>query len=287
MTFQVFLLCCACFVESVKCSVLWAGKLIPLPQASPASIDCIENMEKPSRDTSRKHFTTMPRAGTDFRAHRKRAKGLWSGPEKGSGKLEKRAVFGLSCDRKGTFRKSLLQKGFLTQNRAQKGKRAIRARLVCLNWEVSWQLEKIAKPFMGKDRIGIIFQQKTKAFRKKPILFSYYSWHSNLMTYFLEWHDSRISRITGHILYLPWVSLKSFRSKRNLSWHSSVKGFTSAPCHAKTHLMYQLVPSPPMGVLSMAVYRGTWPTWNIQIYVTSQWFTSQSVWYDKGKHSRF
>ncbi len=32
-------------------------------------------------------------------------------------------------DRKGTLRKSLLQKGFLTQNRAQKGKRAIRARL--------------------------------------------------------------------------------------------------------------------------------------------------------------
>ena len=38
----------------------------------------------------------------------------------------KRCIF---CDRKGTFRKSLLQKGFLTQNRAQKGKRAIRARL--------------------------------------------------------------------------------------------------------------------------------------------------------------
>ena len=38
----------------------------------------------------------------------------------------KRCIF---CDRKGTFGKSLLQKGFLTQNRAQKGKRAIRARL--------------------------------------------------------------------------------------------------------------------------------------------------------------
>ncbi len=32
-------------------------------------------------------------------------------------------------DRKGTFRKSLLQKEFLTQTRAQKGKRAIRAPL--------------------------------------------------------------------------------------------------------------------------------------------------------------
>ncbi len=39
----------------------------------------------------------------------------------------KRCIF---CDRKGTLKKSLLQKGFLTQNRAQKGKRAIRARLV-------------------------------------------------------------------------------------------------------------------------------------------------------------
>ncbi len=38
----------------------------------------------------------------------------------------KRCIF---CDRKGTLRKSLLQKGFLTQNRAQKGKRAIRAHL--------------------------------------------------------------------------------------------------------------------------------------------------------------
>ncbi len=38
----------------------------------------------------------------------------------------KRCIF---YDRKGTFGKSLLQKGFLTQNRAQKGKTAIRARL--------------------------------------------------------------------------------------------------------------------------------------------------------------
>ena len=34
------------------------------------------------------------RAGTDFWAHQKRVKGLWSGPKKGSSKLEKRAIFG-------------------------------------------------------------------------------------------------------------------------------------------------------------------------------------------------
>ncbi len=43
-------------------------------------------------------------------------------------KRAKRCIF---CDRIGTFRKSLLQKGFLTQNGAKKGKRAIRARLAC------------------------------------------------------------------------------------------------------------------------------------------------------------
>ena len=35
---------------------------------------------------------------------------------------------GISCMDKGLFQKSLLQKGFLTPNRAQKGKRAIRPR---------------------------------------------------------------------------------------------------------------------------------------------------------------
>ena len=50
------------------------------------------------------HFGTLPaevnevewchRAGTDFRTHWKRAKGLWSGPKKGSDKLEKGLYFG-------------------------------------------------------------------------------------------------------------------------------------------------------------------------------------------------
>ena len=35
---------------------------------------------------------------------------------------------GISCMEKGLFQKPLLQKVFLTQNRAQKGKRAIRPR---------------------------------------------------------------------------------------------------------------------------------------------------------------
>ncbi len=39
-------------------------------------------------------------------------------------KPQNRAESGISCMEKGLFQKSLLQKGFLTQNRAQKGKRA-------------------------------------------------------------------------------------------------------------------------------------------------------------------
>ncbi len=41
-------------------------------------------------------------------------------------KPQNRAESCISCMEKGLFQKSLLQKGFLTQNRAQKGKRAIR-----------------------------------------------------------------------------------------------------------------------------------------------------------------
>ncbi len=43
-------------------------------------------------------------------------------------KPQNRAESGISCMGKGLFQKSLLQKGLLTQNRAQKGKRAIRPR---------------------------------------------------------------------------------------------------------------------------------------------------------------
>ncbi len=43
-------------------------------------------------------------------------------------KPRKRAQSGICCMEKGLFQKSLLQKGFLTQNRAQKGKRAFRPR---------------------------------------------------------------------------------------------------------------------------------------------------------------
>ena len=43
-------------------------------------------------------------------------------------KPQNRAASGISCMEKGLFQKSLLQKRFLTQNRAQKGKRAIRPR---------------------------------------------------------------------------------------------------------------------------------------------------------------
>ncbi len=42
---------------------------------------------------------------------------------------QNRAKWCIFYYRKGTLGNSLLQKGFLTQNRAQKGKRAIRARL--------------------------------------------------------------------------------------------------------------------------------------------------------------
>ena len=59
------------------------------------------------------------RVGTDFWVCRKRAKGLSSDPKKGGD---------IFCIRKGIFIKSLLQKGILAQNRAQKGKRAIHAR---------------------------------------------------------------------------------------------------------------------------------------------------------------
>ncbi len=45
-------------------------------------------------------------------------------------KPQNRAESGISSMGKGRFQKSLLQKGFLTQNRAQKGKRAIRPRPV-------------------------------------------------------------------------------------------------------------------------------------------------------------
>ncbi len=43
-------------------------------------------------------------------------------------KLQNRAEMGIFSMKKGIFKKSLLQKGFLAQNRAQKGKRAIRGR---------------------------------------------------------------------------------------------------------------------------------------------------------------
>ena len=56
---------------------------------------------------------------------------------------QNRAKMCIFCDRKGTFRKSLLQKGFLIQNRAQKGKRAIRARLALLYNSFSWRTSKI------------------------------------------------------------------------------------------------------------------------------------------------
>ncbi len=60
------------------------------------------------------------RVGTDFRVHWKRAKG--SDVIQKKGRLTSEKVYFLR--QKGTFRKSLIQKGFLTQNRAQKGKRA-------------------------------------------------------------------------------------------------------------------------------------------------------------------
>ncbi len=40
-------------------------------------------------------------------------------------KPQNRAESAISCMEKKLFQKSLLQKGFLTQNRAQKGKRAV------------------------------------------------------------------------------------------------------------------------------------------------------------------
>ncbi len=43
-------------------------------------------------------------------------------------KPKNRAESGILGMEKGLFQKSLLQKGFLTQNRAEKGKRAIRPR---------------------------------------------------------------------------------------------------------------------------------------------------------------
>ncbi len=39
-------------------------------------------------------------------------------------KPQNKAESGISCMEKGLFQKSLLQKGFLTQNRAQKGNTA-------------------------------------------------------------------------------------------------------------------------------------------------------------------
>ncbi len=95
------------------------------------------------------------RAGTHFWVHWKRAKGLWRNPKKGQANLRKRAIVWLKISKenswhkrcntgqkgKMTFRKSLLQKEFLTQNRAKTHKRAICARLAEADrksWEAAW-----------------------------------------------------------------------------------------------------------------------------------------------------
>ncbi len=69
----------------------------------------------------------------------------------------KRYIF---CIRKGIFRKSLLQKGFPAQNRAQKGKRAIRARLVFTSSEF-WSSDRLQTGYDASHPSLQVAQKKT------------------------------------------------------------------------------------------------------------------------------